>query len=166
MTLLRPANAEDLGFLLAAEAAASKAGFVSANSREEHLAAMSSPDAAYFVIGDCQGYAIFLGLQSPHHALELKRVVITAPGQGLGRRAFQELLRYAFVERKAHRLFFDAFDDNARALHLYRGLGFREEGILREAALRQDGYRNLVLFSMLAAEYETWTRAPATGRSR
>lgn len=162
MTLLRPARQDDLEFLLAAEAAARDAGFVSSNSREEHLAAMASPDAAYFVIGDRQGYAIFLGLRSPHHALELKRVVITEPGKGLGRRVFAELLRYAFEQRQAHRLYFDAFDDNARALHLYRSLGFREEGILREAGLRKDGYRNLVMFSMLAAEY----RAVTTARSR
>jgi diamine N-acetyltransferase len=116
MTLLRPARLDDLEFLLAAEAAARDAGFVSSNSREEHLAAMASPDAAYFVIGDRQGYAIFLGLRSPHHAVELKRVVITEPGKGLGRRVFAELLRYAFEQRQAHLVMFSMLAAEYRAV--------------------------------------------------
>jgi RimJ/RimL family protein N-acetyltransferase len=58
-----------------------------------------------------------------------------------------------FREFGAHRLWLDVIDDNVRAQHVYRKLGFVEEGRLREAAKRKDGWRDLLLFGMLAADY-------------
>ena len=65
----------------------------------------------------------------------------------------EELIRMAFAEFGAHRLWLDVFEDNARARHLYKSLGFVYEGTLREAARRGTEFCSLHLMSMLDREY-------------
>jgi len=68
-------------------------------------------------------------------------------------RRMSELLRIAFEEFAAHRVFLDVFSDNPRAVHLYKSLGFVEEGLLREAARREGAYCSLHLLSLLDREW-------------
>ena len=65
----------------------------------------------------------------------------------------KEVMRIAFRELGAHRLFLDVFEDNARARHLYESLGFQYEGVMREAAQRDGHWCNLRLMSVLESEY-------------
>ena len=58
-----------------------------------------------------------------------------------------------FDEMKAHRLWLDVIDDNVRAQHVYRKLGFVEEGRLRKASRRSGDWRDLILFGMLRSEW-------------
>lgn len=95
----------------------------------------------------------FRGLVEDSGSIELKRIVVVPPGQGLGRRILHEVLRIAFDELHGHRLFLDIFEDNTRARHLYESLGFRHEGTLREADRRDDSWCTLCLISMLESEY-------------
>ena len=75
-------------------------------------------------------------------------------GKGFGRDGLGLLLRYAFHELGLHRLWLDVFGYNERAIHLYAGAGFREEGRLREH-LHRDGRRwDVVLMGLLRAEWE------------
>jgi len=64
----------------------------------------------------------------------------------------------AFHDLHAHRFWLDVKSLNARALALYTGEGFVEEGRLRESvrigSSLADGYDTLVLMSMLDREYE------------
>ena len=62
-----------------------------------------------------------------------------------------------FAETACHRFLLEVFTDNTRARHVYRSLGFTEEGLLREAVKRPDGSRvDQVLMSLLRPE---WRRA-------
>jgi RimJ/RimL family protein N-acetyltransferase len=79
--------------------------------------------------------------------------VAAVPERGLGRRLLKELMRLAFGELGAHRLFLDVYEDNARARHLYESLGFQYEGLMRDAARREDSWCNLCLMSILESEY-------------
>ena len=156
---LRPAGKHDLPMILRAEAAARRDGFVQGWSESEHLDALSRPGTAYFLVQDAgmaevAGYAILRGLDDRvHRSIELKRFVVTVPGQGIGRAALREIKRLAFGVHHAHRLWLDAFTDNARARHLYASEGFVEEGVLRECVLRGDAWASLVVISLLAREY-------------
>jgi RimJ/RimL family protein N-acetyltransferase len=47
----------------------------------------------------------------------------------------------------------DVFERNDRARHVYRSVGFREDGLLREAIYRDDAYHSLVLMSVLDREF-------------
>jgi diamine N-acetyltransferase len=154
---LRLANPGDIVAILALERAAAAREFVGQWSSERHSATLASPDARYFVSesseGEIDAYAILRGLSESSGAVELKRIVVARPGQGLGRRILSALIRIAFEDLRAHRLFLDVFEDNARARHLYESLGFVYEGVLREAAQRDGAYVNLHLMSILVHEY-------------
>ncbi len=163
--LLRPATLDDLAAIVALERMAEPARFVGQWSEERHRATMASADARYYVSvavsleanqadrGALRAYAILRGLAESSGSIELKRLVVHPPGQGLGRKILEELLGIVFEELGAHRLFLDVFADNARALHLYGSLGFVDEGTLREAALRDGQYCSLQLMSLLDREY-------------
>ena len=100
-----------------------------------------------------QAYAILRGIQETSCAIELKRIVVATPERGLGRSILKELMRIAFRELGAHRLFLDVYEDNARARHLYESLGFQYEGIMRDAAKRDGQWHDLRLMSILESEY-------------
>jgi RimJ/RimL family protein N-acetyltransferase len=131
--------------------------FVGQWSEERHRTTLSGGDAHYYVSetewGEVQAYAILRGIQETSRAIELKRIVVAVPERGLGRRVLKELVRIAFRELNAHRLFLDVYDDNARARHLYESLGFQYEGVMREAAQRDGHWCNLRLMSILESEY-------------
>ena len=99
--------------------------------------------------GEFEGYAILRGLAETSRAIELKRILVSVPERGTGRRILEELIRISFEELHAHRLFLDVYEDNARARHLYESLGFVYEGVMRDAARRDGTYCNLCLMSML-----------------
>jgi len=105
--------------------------------------------------GEIEAYAILRGLSEDSRSVELKRVVVAIPERGLGRRILRELQRITFHEFGAHRLFLDVFEDNSRARHIYESLGFRYEGIMRDAACRNGAWCNLHLMSILETEYHS-----------
>jgi ribosomal protein S18 acetylase RimI-like enzyme len=164
--LLRPANPNDIPSIVALERLPESTQFVGQWSEERHRATLASPDARYFVneaesreanqtdTGPLRAFAILRGLKETSGSIELKRLVVHPPGQGLGRQILAELIRIAFDQFHAHRLFLDVFDDNLRARHLYRKFDFVEEGLLREAARRNGQYCSLRLMSLLDREYD------------
>lgn len=163
--LLRSARPEDIPAIVALERLPESTRFVGQWSEERHRATLAGADARYFVsdtayhqtdqagTGSLRAFAILRGLAETSGSIELKRLVVHPPGQGLGRQILAELIRLAFEEFHAHRLFLDVFDDNPRARHLYQNLGFVDEGLLREAALRDGQYCSLHLMSLLDREY-------------
>ena len=168
--LLRSATPDDIPDLAALERLPESARFVGHWSEERHRAALASADARYYVSEDGSGrlcaFAILRGLAETSSSIELKRLVVHQPGQGLGRQILEELLTIAFEEFHAHRLFLDVFDDNPRAQHLYRSLGFFEEGLMRESALRDGQYCSLRLMSMLDREFAARREHGSQSRER
>jgi diamine N-acetyltransferase len=155
--LLRTATPDDLAAIMALERTPMAREFVGQWSEQRHQATMTGGDARYYVSetdrGELEGYAILRGLQENSRAIELKRIVVAVPERGLGRRMLQELIRIVFCELEAHRFYLDVFDHNARARHLYESLGFRYEGVMREAANLDGRWCDLRLMSMLESEY-------------
>jgi diamine N-acetyltransferase len=103
--------------------------------------------------GRIAAFAILLGLQSEHRSLELKRIIVRTPNQGIGSKLLNEVAERAFHQYGAHRLFLDVLVTNDRARHVYRSFGFREEGIMREVIYQDGAYHSLVLMSLLESEY-------------
>lgn len=153
---MRRASAEDLGYILETEAYYKTFGYVGGDPQHVHEQRIHDPDAEYFLFlhgGVRSGYVILRGVAGPNRNIELKRIVIDPPERGVGRIALRMLLRYVFEEKRAHRIWLDVYVDNARAQHVYRSIGFVEEGVIREAVLRGDTYRSMILMSMLDREY-------------
>jgi diamine N-acetyltransferase len=167
---LRAATFDDVPQITAMEGLPEFRTFVGQWTEEEHRQKMASADVRYFVALSGQSevtdarqsqltaFAILQGLESEHRSIELKRVVVKSPGQGRGRQILRELLAKVFHEFKAHRVWLDVFETNLRARHVYESLGFRYDGIFREANFRDGEYHSLCLMSMLDREYAAQSR--------
>lgn len=153
---LRIAIADDIPAIVAIERNPVARQFVGQWTEERHRTTLTGGDARYYVNeqdGQIDAYVILRGLAEDSRSVELKRIVVAAPGRGMGRRILTEVQRIAFRELGAHRLFLDVFDDNVRARHLYQSLGFKYEGVMRDAAHRDGRWFDLHLMSMLDSEY-------------
>lgn len=156
---LRPTTAADLAFVQAAEQTAENAQFIRQWSRQRHSQACNHPNERHWIITDtvtekAVGYAIFLGIQDPDQTILLKRIVVTEKGQGYGRATLQQLIAKAFTEFQANRLWLDVMTTNDRAQHLYKSLGFVQEGCLREAAKTPNGFRDMLIMAILRSEFD------------
>lgn len=153
---LRPTGEDDLDWVVALEHAPDNARNITRWPRPLHAAVAAREDARHFIIADDAdnrlGYVI-LRIDALNASVELLRIVVERPGAGTGRAALRRIVRMAFEELAAHRLWLDVVTDNEGARRLYRSEGFVEEGMLREAALRPDGFASLVIMSMLDHEY-------------
>ena len=153
---LRRATLDDLPYLLELEQRFCSLGLVGGDDAVVHERQMADADCLYDIVeeqGERAGYVILRGLASINRCVELKRIVIARPGRGFGRQVLRALIDEAFGKLGAHRLWLDVYDDNHRARHIYRSLGFVEEGTLRECLQCEDRYRSLVVMSMLESEY-------------
>jgi aminoglycoside 6'-N-acetyltransferase len=68
--------------------------------------------------------------------------ILLAPevhGQGLGTDAMRAITRYLIEQRGHHRLTLTTWPHNARAIHLYGKVGFRQVGITRLSERGDDG---------------------------
>ena len=76
-------------------------------------------------------------------------------GQGFGIDIMQTSLEACFDGWGVRRVGVRVEEGNERALALYRRLGFKEEGCLRQAAYRDGRHADVLLFSLLADEWST-----------
>ncbi|QCI68731.1 GNAT family N-acetyltransferase [Phreatobacter stygius] len=158
---LRRAAPDDLDFIMAAERQPAFERQVGRWSAERHQAAMASADFAYLIGmgpgGLPAGFAILRDLNNASDNIGLQRIVSAAAGQGFGKPFLTAVIDWVFAETRCHRFLLEVFTDNPRARHVYRSLGFVEEGLLREAVKRADGARaDQMLMSLLRREW----RAP------
>lgn len=156
--LLRHTTVADLASVIAAESAPENAAWVMQWPAERHEAALSDPDMLHCVIQQAQnpsmvGYCLIAGLESPHNAIELRRLVIIDKGKGYGRQSLRLIKRLTFERLGAHRLWLDLFETNTKALSLYESEGFSKEGLLRDHVYRGGVYHSFIVMSILASEY-------------
>ena len=84
-----------------------------------------------------------IGIGSPSHR-----------GKGYGTEAMQLILRFAFQELNLHRLQLTVFAYNEPAMRMYERLGFQREGTYREFLLRDGKRYDMLLYGLLAHEWE------------
>ena len=155
---LRPTMQSDLGFVLSLERDPENLPYITPWERIQHEAAIRFPDFRHFVIETGEGlepggFLILIGCRNPHHAIELKRMVVRDKQQGIGRAALRVAKKIAFDDLGAHRFWLDIKKSNARAQALYAGEGFVFEGELRQAVKIANGYDSLVVMSLLQPEF-------------
>ncbi len=155
---LRKAGPSDLDWIVGQESRPDFAGFIHHWPRPQHARNLADPDLCYLIARDDRagplGFVILAGLASPARNIELVRMAVATPGQGLGRRLFRRVIRLAFAELGADRLWLDVYDDNPRARHVYRSAGFVEQADSRDGARGADGTtRTLVVMAMARRDY-------------
>jgi|AGTN01.1.fsa_nt_gi Acetyltransferases, including N-acetylases of ribosomal proteins len=156
--IARRTQYDDLDYVIHAERDKDNAPYIGQWTKEQHTNALDQPDLMHIVIEEditakIIGYVILSGLQNPHHNIEIKRIVITDKGKGLGRKTLKIIKIIAFEQLYAHRLWLDVRYKNKRAQNLYLSEGFIREGVMRECVLYDGNYESLILMSILASEY-------------
>jgi RimJ/RimL family protein N-acetyltransferase len=74
-------------------------------------------------------------------------------GQGLGRAVAKKTLEFGFNELNLNRVHLTFMATNEPARRLYLALGFKNEGILRQAQYKNGRYLDLVAMAILREEY-------------
>lgn len=100
---------------------------------------------------------IFVSRLDPHYdSLDITRIYIAETdmrGKGYGEEALRRFLEYAFINLHMERVTLDHFLANKPAAALYEKIGFRTEGVMRNAGKKNGRYYDLMLRSMLRSEY-------------
>ena len=161
---IRPTMLSDLDFVVSVEQDSRNLPHITPWERTQHEGAIRFPDSRHFIVEAGQdwehvGFVILQGCRNPMRSVELKRIVLQTHGHGLGRACVRLLKQMAFRDLHAHRFWLDVKSLNTRALHLYAGEGFVEEGRLRESVrLLGAGdaveWDSLVVMAMLDREYQ------------
>jgi RimJ/RimL family protein N-acetyltransferase len=155
---LRPTTLDDLDFVIMAENHPDNQRYIQQWPREQHAAALNDPNIAHLMIihpdhAKPIGYAILIGLASPHRCITLQRFVVMVKGRGHGRQTLEKIQQRVFNQYQAHRLQLDVKECNARAQALYQSLGFIIEGTLRDCIYTQWGFESFLIMSILESEY-------------
>jgi RimJ/RimL family protein N-acetyltransferase len=99
------------------------------------------------IIGLC---SCFGGVRVGRHTASLGISVHHAwRDQGVGTALMEKLIQWARQNPALHRLDLEVYTHNQRAIHLYRKLGFHEEGIRKEAWFKDERFVDTLLMAML-----------------
>jgi len=74
-------------------------------------------------------------------------------GHRLGTDALNTLIRYGFEELGLHKIWCEVFEFNS-AIHVYEGMGFKRDGVLRDSCFKGGKYWNSIVLSLLDSEYQ------------
>jgi catechol 2,3-dioxygenase-like lactoylglutathione lyase family enzyme/ribosomal protein S18 acetylase RimI-like enzyme len=171
---LRPADTSDIPFIMACERRPEYEHFVGRWPEEKHRTVMADKEFRYLVAGDASGplgFAILHETWLRPRNLYLKRVAVHDAGQGHGKRVLTALTDWVFANTDTHRFWLEVIEANLRARHVYRSLGWAEEGIVREGFEDNGARGSFVQMSILKGEWRGQARAPlvfnqATVRAR
>jgi UDP-4-amino-4,6-dideoxy-N-acetyl-beta-L-altrosamine N-acetyltransferase len=76
-------------------------------------------------------------------------------GQGVGKFATQSAIEHGFNNLNLNRIYLYVLTENKRAQTVYKSVGFKEEGVLRQAIFKSGGYKDLIVMSILKTEFIT-----------
>jgi len=76
-------------------------------------------------------------------------------GQGLGYKSYKEFMSFLFSEKEydLNKISLEVLATNKRAIHLYKKLGFVQEGCKRQEVLKGDTYIDSIIMSILKEEF-------------
>ena len=73
-------------------------------------------------------------------------------GKGYGRDMLETLIKYGFEELNLNRIWCEVYSNND-SMHLYRKIGFKDEGVLRQHVFKNGEYLDSYVLGMLKTEY-------------
>lgn len=103
------------------------------------------------LIGSCQLHSIHPINRSAE--LQIRLGELDKLEQGYGTQALTLLVQFGFDDLNLQRIYLHVFRTNERAIHVYKKLGFVQEGLLRQSAYVNGEYIDIVVMGLLKAEY-------------
>jgi len=126
---IRPATPDDLGFIRAQEDDPDNI-YVHAYDDARHLANLKDQAYRYFISedenGEPLGFAILI--ENKPDRIEWRRIIVDTDCRGTGKPFMRAVLKAMFEGAGAETVWLDVYEQNARARHVYRSLGFVETG--------------------------------------
>lgn len=77
-------------------------------------------------------------------------------GKGYGREATRMMVDYGFRHLNLHRIYLHVYETNPRAVRAYESIGFRREGVMRQARWQATRYVDEIIMAVLRDE---WSKA-------
>jgi RimJ/RimL family protein N-acetyltransferase len=65
-------------------------------------------------------------------------------GKGYGKKAMEWILDFGFHELGLHKINLGVFEENESAIHLYKKLGFKTEGVMKDEIYFDDAFHNFL----------------------
>lgn len=142
---LRKATPDDIEFICALEAIPGNV-YVHSWTRTTHLEKMADPSSHYLIAegqsGERLAFAILFD-DGPGR-IEWRRIIVETPGGGTGT-AFMRAVIDHFREAGSCQIWLDVYEQNTRARHVYKSIGFQE---LRREPLESDPSITLVIMEL------------------
>ncbi|GAA4886791.1 hypothetical protein GCM10023311_07810 [Flaviramulus aquimarinus] len=158
---LEHTSKSDLTKILEMERNFENVEFIAPYDLDRHKKVIQKKDEEHLSIFDENsrliGFVILAGLTNINKSIEFKRIVVSEKSKGFGSKAIELIKEKCFQDYYCNRLWLDVFDFNQRAIYVYEKLGFHKEGVLRECIKKSNGYKNLVVMSILKREYDERT---------
>jgi len=76
-------------------------------------------------------------------------------GKGVGTEAMRLVIRHGFEELDLHRIYLGTSEDNEAMQKLALALGFKQEGLERDAIFKGGAFRNALCYGLLRNEFQT-----------
>ena len=102
------------------------------------------------------GRLVISNINERNDSLKIARIYIANPehrGKGYGTEAMKKVLEYVFLNLHMERVTITILPKSKTAEYFFDSLGFKDEGILRNAGKKNGRYFDLQLKSMIRAEY-------------
>jgi RimJ/RimL family protein N-acetyltransferase len=151
----------DLAIIMATERGPGYEALVGHWEEARHRAALADGSHACFIGrsgGTPIGFVLLRFWNAPERVTLVRRVAVTTPGHGDGRRLLSAVVAHAFRETEVHRLQIGLFPDNLRARRAYEAVGFVAEGISRGSAFFGGVFRDELVMSLLRPEWKALNR--------
>ena len=132
MVALRRATTADIAFIMATERRPGYDKLVGRFEEEVHRANLADDNWLYFIglddASERQGFAILQDRNKPDGNEYLRRIAVTKAGGGFGKPFLSALIDWVFTQTQAQRFYLHVRNENLRARHVYKSLGFVDEG--------------------------------------
>jgi RimJ/RimL family protein N-acetyltransferase len=70
-------------------------------------------------------------------------------GKGYGEMLAKKIINHATKKFNMHRIYLEVFNDNERAIRLYKKVGFKVEGILRDKIFKHNKFHDVMIMSII-----------------
>ncbi|HJQ69918.1 MAG TPA: GNAT family protein [Blastocatellia bacterium] len=119
------------------------------------FAANEGFSAGLWYAGELAGAIGFHRIDWPNRRAEIGYWVSREfQGKGIVTRAARAMVDYSFGELELNRVEIHCAEGNSKSRAVAERLGFREEGVLRRAALLYDRYLDMVIYGMLKEDWK------------
>jgi RimJ/RimL family protein N-acetyltransferase len=108
------------------------------------------------------GYVQIININSVHGSADLGIRIGEERfrSQGFGKEALELALKFCWNHLNLHRIQLTVFKHNQRAINVYKALGFKKEGLLRQAAFIDGERIDLIVMAVLRPAHKKHRRLP------